>query len=52
MFPTYTLFTICELGYFLHVHKCIDNFESFLFPYINDCFVSSFYGINVIGFMH
>ncbi len=38
----YTLFTNYELGYLLHVHECIDNFESLLFPYINVFFVSSF----------
>jgi hypothetical protein len=52
LFPTYILFTICELGYLQHVHKCINNFESLLFPYINDFFVSDFYCINVIGFMY
>jgi len=50
--PTYTLFTICELGYLLHVHKCINNFESLLFPYINEFFFSDFYCINVTGFMY
>ncbi len=51
LFLNYILFTICELGYLLHVHKCINNFESLLFPYINEFFVSDFYCINVIGFM-
>jgi len=36
LLPTYTLFTNYELGYLLHVHECIDNFESLLFLYIND----------------
>jgi hypothetical protein len=47
IYNAYTLFTNYELGYLLHVHECIDNFESLLFPYINDFFVSSFYCINV-----
>jgi hypothetical protein len=41
LLSAFTLFTNYELGYLLHVHKCIDNFESLLFPYINDFVVSS-----------
>jgi hypothetical protein len=33
LLPTYTLFTNYELGYLLHAHECIDNFESLLFLY-------------------
>jgi len=42
LLPAYTLFTNYELGYLLHVHECIDNFESSLFPYINDFFCFKF----------
>jgi hypothetical protein len=52
LLPAYTLFTNYELGYLLHVHECIDNFDNLLFPYINDFFVSSFYCINVTRSMY
>jgi len=52
LFPMYTLFTICELGHLLHVHKCIENFESLLFLYISNFFVSGFYCINVTRSMY
>jgi hypothetical protein len=52
LFRTYILFTICELGYLLHVHKCINNFESLLFLCNNDIFVSDFYYINVSGIIY
>jgi hypothetical protein len=52
LFPAYTSFTNYELGYLLHVHECIDNFKSLLFPCINDLFVSSFYCINVTRSMY
>jgi hypothetical protein len=42
LFPTYILSIVSELGYLLHVHTCINNFESLLYFYINDFFVSSF----------
>jgi hypothetical protein len=52
LFPTYILSTLCKLGYLLHVHKCIENFESLLFPYIDDFFVSNSYNINVTRLMY